>query len=105
MALAAWPPILSRPPWWGGYRNLIFPIGFYPNGIGEPGMSEAHDEKQRAIREAAYFLWENEGCPEGRELDHWLRAGGAKPGEEEKVLAGRADANIPALLTKDVPGG
>jgi hypothetical protein len=25
--------------------------------------------------------------------------------EEEKVLAGRADANIPALLTKDVPGG
>jgi hypothetical protein len=25
--------------------------------------------------------------------------------EEEKVLAGRADANMPALLTKEVPGG
>jgi hypothetical protein len=25
--------------------------------------------------------------------------------EEEKVLAGRHDANIPALLTKDVLGG
>jgi hypothetical protein len=25
--------------------------------------------------------------------------------EEEKVLAGRADANMPALLTKDVKGG
>ena len=25
--------------------------------------------------------------------------------EEEKVLAGRADANMPALLTKDVLGG
>ena len=25
--------------------------------------------------------------------------------EEEKVLAGRVDANIPALLTKDVLGG
>ena len=25
--------------------------------------------------------------------------------DEEKVLAGRLDANIPALLTKDVPGG
>ena len=25
--------------------------------------------------------------------------------EEEKVMAGRADANIPAMLTKDVPGG
>ncbi len=25
--------------------------------------------------------------------------------DEEKVLAGRLDANMPALLTKDVPGG
>jgi hypothetical protein len=25
--------------------------------------------------------------------------------EEEKILAGRPDANMPALLTKDVPGG
>ena len=25
--------------------------------------------------------------------------------EEEKVLAGRLDANMPALLTKDVQGG
>ena len=25
--------------------------------------------------------------------------------DEEKVLAGRADANMPALWTKDVPGG
>ena len=26
-------------------------------------------------------------------------------GEEEKILAGKPDANIPALLTKDVLGG
>ncbi len=26
-------------------------------------------------------------------------------GEEEKVLAGDPDANMPALLTQDVPGG
>jgi hypothetical protein len=25
--------------------------------------------------------------------------------DEEKILAGRDDVNIPALLTKDVPGG
>ncbi len=25
--------------------------------------------------------------------------------DEEKILAGRADVNYPALLTKDVPGG
>ena len=25
--------------------------------------------------------------------------------EEEKILAGRTDVNMPAVLTKDVPGG
>jgi hypothetical protein len=25
--------------------------------------------------------------------------------EEEKIMAGRDDANMPALLTQDVPGG
>ena len=67
-------------------------------------MQEPHDTRQ-AIREAAYFLWKSEGRPDGRALEHWLRTGGATPGEEEKILAGRADANLPALLTKDVPGG
>ncbi len=26
------------------------------------------------IREAAYLFWLNEGQPEGRDQDHWLRA-------------------------------
>ena len=26
------------------------------------------------IRERAYELWQADGCPEGRELDYWLRA-------------------------------
>lgn len=56
-----------------------------------------------AIREAAYFIWALEGRPDGWALEHWLTAQSLP--EEEKVLAGRADANIPALLTKDVPGG
>jgi hypothetical protein len=60
------------------------------------------DDKLRSTRETAYFLWESEGRPEGCALDHWLRASG---GDEEKVIDGRSDANIPALLTKDVPGG
>ena len=69
----------------------------------------------RTIREAAYFIWENEGRPDGRAEEHWSRAAAhvATPvpqpnddtDDEEKVLAGRPDANIPAMLTKDVPGG
>ena len=26
---------------------------------------------ERRIRERAYQIWLDEGCPEGRELDHW----------------------------------
>jgi hypothetical protein len=63
-------------------------------------------DEDKAIRERAYSLWENEGRPEGRALEHWQRAATEERlGDEEKVLAGRPDANIPAMLTKDVPGG
>jgi hypothetical protein len=29
---------------------------------------------QSQVAEAAYYIWEKEGRPGGRELDHWLRA-------------------------------
>jgi hypothetical protein len=70
---------------------------------------------EQAVREAAYFIWEREGRPEGQAQDHWRRAviqrsreechRDDEPEEEEKVLARRPDANMPALLTKDVRGG
>ena len=72
--------------------------------------------REQAIRERAYLIWEREGRPHGRADDHWRYATVEWVGEvrerddefmddEEKVLAGRYDANIPALLTKDVRGG
>jgi hypothetical protein len=30
--------------------------------------------EEAAIRERAYAIWEEEGRPEGREWDHWVRA-------------------------------
>ena len=71
-----------------------------------------HDPEQ-AIREAAYFIWKREGCPDDRAEEHWHRAtaeidGGSREqpiGDEEKIMADRPDANWPALLTKDVRGG
>jgi hypothetical protein len=79
-------------------------------------MAGANRDDDTAIREAAYFIWEREGRPEGRAQDHWLRAlregegqktdPAAEPmWDEEKVLAGRPDVNMTALLTKDVLGG
>jgi hypothetical protein len=31
-------------------------------------------EPTEEIRREAYLLWQQEGCPPGRELDHWLAA-------------------------------
>ena len=30
--------------------------------------------KEQAIREHAYYLWERDGRPHGRDLDYWARA-------------------------------
>lgn len=38
----------------------------------QPVLSD--DLKVARIRARAYELWEQDGCPEGREQDHWLRA-------------------------------
>ncbi|MFS2008530.1 DUF2934 domain-containing protein [Azospirillum sp. CT11-132] len=31
-------------------------------------------QRNRMIQERAYQIWQEEGCPEGREQEHWLRA-------------------------------
>jgi hypothetical protein len=76
-------------------------------------MAEPVRHAEQAVKEAAYFIWEREGRPEGRAWEHWERAlhetsgtNGDEPlPDEEKILAGRPDVNMPALLTKDVLGG
>jgi hypothetical protein len=32
------------------------------------------DDLEQRIRERAYEIWENEGCPQGRGDDHWQQA-------------------------------
>jgi hypothetical protein len=79
-------------------------------------MSDLDRNEEQAVRERAYFMWENEGRPEGRADDHWRYAtiedvsdargrDDESMEDEEKILAGRPDVNFPALLTKDVHGG
>ncbi len=54
------------------------------------------DEKRQRISEKAYFQWEREGRPEGREQDHWLQAEGelgrqeVKQGKAKKTARPRA---------------
>jgi hypothetical protein len=80
-------------------------------------MPEPDEYREQVIRETAYFIWERKGRPEGCARDHWERAiieisGGDTQGrddeflqDQEKIMAGRPDVNMPALLTKDVSGG
>jgi hypothetical protein len=77
-------------------------------------MPDPDRDNEHAVRERAYYIWERDGRPEGQAEAHWLMAAREQSGngpadefmeDEEKILAGRPDANIPALLTKDVRGG
>jgi Protein of unknown function (DUF2934) len=40
--------------------------------------------KDDRIRERAYQIWVDEGRPDGRELDHWLRAKWELEGERAR---------------------
>jgi hypothetical protein len=53
-------------------------------------MPEENDKEQR-IRERAYFLWIEEGKPEGRDKEHWEAARAAL--EEEEQPRGEHEAN------------
>ena len=44
-------------------------------------------EEEQRIRERAYFIWEQEGRPRGRELDHRLRAEAEIAAERLKGIA------------------
>jgi Protein of unknown function (DUF2934) len=39
------------------------------------------EQREQAVRERAYAIWEQDGHPDGKELDHWLRA-------EAKIISG-----------------
>lgn len=45
-----------------------------------------------AIRLRSYLIWQQEGCPEGRALSHWLRA---KAELEAEFGAGTEEPRLP----------
>lgn len=78
-------------------------------------MRVTDDVGDQAVRERAYFLWQSEGRPKARAHAHWALAQAQQSGldrapedgfksDEERIVDGRP-ADLPAFLTKDVPGG
>ena len=37
-------------------------------------MAASGGDREQKIRETAYLIWMEEGCPSGRDVDHWLKA-------------------------------
>jgi hypothetical protein len=37
-------------------------------------MQDARTNRDEEIRQIAYRLWQEEGCPDGRNVEHWVRA-------------------------------
>jgi len=57
---------------------------------------EARDRDEE-IRQIAYYLWLDEGCPQGRHFDHWLKAESIW---REREAANPADRPRPARRRK-----
>jgi hypothetical protein len=45
-----------------------------PSKPEKPGQPSKWNGLEREIAVAAYYIWEKEGHPHRRDLDHWLRA-------------------------------
>ena len=56
---------------------------------------------EQAIRERAYYLWEQEGRPHGRDIEYWSRA--AAEAEAKPKRARAAAATAEAVPTKTAP--
>lgn len=60
-------------------------------------MKAQHLDEAR-IRETAYLMWLDEGQPEGRDREHWLKAIDAlTPAQPKKTRKTRASAAKPAV--------
>ena len=45
-----------------------------PTAAATDELDQQQPTREQAIRERAYAIWEEEGRPGGRDLDHWRRA-------------------------------
>jgi len=45
-----------------------------PTVVAAIASREGQSLREQAIRERAYAMWEEEGRPDGKDLDHWYRA-------------------------------
>jgi hypothetical protein len=65
---------LGRPDAHQNFLSEGNPVGREQREHEDSGSCTTPEPDEHAIRMRAYAIWEEEGRPEGRALDHWLRA-------------------------------
>lgn len=53
------------------------------------------EDREQGIRERAYAIWETQGRPQGRSLEHWLRAEGEIAAEEALGIRHDGELEMP----------
>ena len=56
---------------------------------------------EKQIRELAYSIWEKEGCPEGKDAEHYYQA--KKVLEEQETALSTANEPVPPVSTLQPP--
>lgn len=62
--------------------------------------TEQSDDREERIREVAYFLWLEEGCPEGQADRHWAAAEAVVAAQDASTAA-----SIPPARRRSSPDG
>ena len=60
-------------------------------------------DREHRIREIAYFIWLEEGCPSGRDQEHWQRASDRVALLEAAVKPLPKTAPLPKVAAKTAP--
>jgi Protein of unknown function (DUF2934) len=61
-------------------------------------LLENDKKASQRIREIAYRLWQEEGCPQGEDLRHWFAAKAIYDSEEAKPDAGGGEIHTPGAV-------
>ena len=69
--------------------------------LGQPETGPTTTDRNDRIREIAYFLWLDEGCPEGEEARHWTTAEALLESEPEQRK--RIEGEPPGEPVSDAP--
>jgi hypothetical protein len=92
--------------------NLVFGPNFIKGGLFQESNFVIPDEggemgavTEEQIREMAYHIWEKEGRPDGKDVEHYFRAKAMLEERKNRVLPGETEAAPSVSSSRPHPTG